>query len=33
MGIVTDEKTGSIAYKLIRDDNAKEYIVDATFVN
>lgn len=32
-GQVTDDKTGNIAYKLIREDTGKEYIIGVQYVN
>lgn len=33
VGIINDEATGSIAFKLVRYDNGKEYIVGVQYVN
>ena len=32
-GILTDETTGNVAFKLIREDNGKEYTVGVEYVN
>lgn len=33
VGVITDEQTGKVAFKLVRLDNGKEYTIDTTFVN